>query len=155
MRVQRYPAPGFADHPRCPADDPDRSCRRSGGAAVLGLRSPGTTSKTSGVQNIKGVWAYARRLMMVISIEQTRYGRCQAMRCSLPQACAARRGVDRYFVVVDEDIDITDINHVLWALFTRVDPAESIHVLRTPTTAIDPRLSPAKREAGDMSMGIC
>lgn len=57
-------------------------------------------------------------------------------------------------MVVDEDIDITDINHVLWALFTRVDPAESIHVLRTPTTAIDPRLSPAKREAGDMSMGF-
>ncbi|GJJ19754.1 decarboxylase UbiD [Mycolicibacterium mageritense] len=109
--------------------------------------------EASGVQNIKGVWAYARQLMMVISIEQTGAG--DAMHALLAAAGRKRTGgVDRYFVVVDEDIDITDINHVLWALFTRVDPAESIHVLRTPTTAIDPRLSPAKREAGDMSMGI-
>jgi 3-polyprenyl-4-hydroxybenzoate decarboxylase len=62
--------------------------------------------------------------------------------------------MERYIVVVDEDIDITDINHVLWALFTRVDPSESIQVLRKPTTSIDPRLSPDKRAAGDLSMGM-
>ncbi|MFJ9370011.1 UbiD family decarboxylase [Nocardia sp. NPDC101769] len=109
--------------------------------------------EASGVQNIRGVWAYARQLMMVVSIEQTGAG--DAMHALLAAAGRKRSGgMERYFVVVDEDIDITDINHVLWALFTRVDPAESIHVLRTPTTAIDPRLSPEKRAAGDMSMGI-
>jgi len=109
--------------------------------------------ESSGVQNVKGVWAYARQLMMVVSIEQTGAG--DAMHALLAAAGRKRTGgMERYFVVVDEDIDITDINHVLWAIFTRVDPSESIHVLRAPTTAIDPRLSPAKREAGDMSMGI-
>lgn len=109
--------------------------------------------EASGVQNIRGVWAYARQLMMVISIEQTGAG--DAMHALMAAAGRKRTGgMERYFVVVDEDIDITDINHVLWAMFTRVDPSESIHVLRAPTTAIDPRLSPAKREAGDMSMGI-
>ncbi|MBT2269005.1 UbiD family decarboxylase [Rhodococcus erythropolis] len=109
--------------------------------------------ESSGVQNIKGVWAYARQLMMVVSIEQTGAG--DAMHALLAAAGRKRTGgMERYFVVVDEDIDITDINHVLWAIFTRVDPSESIHILRAPTTAIDPRLSPAKREAGDMSMGI-
>ncbi|MYU51557.1 UbiD family decarboxylase [Streptomyces kasugaensis] len=109
--------------------------------------------EASGVQNIKGVWAYARQLMMVISIEQTGAG--DAMHALLAAAGRKRTGgMERYFVVVDEDIDITDIHHVLWAMFTRVDPSESLQVLRTPTTAIDPRLSPGKRAAGDLSMGI-
>nr|WP_329831698.1 hypothetical protein [Streptomyces sp. BE133] len=109
--------------------------------------------EASGVQNIKGVWAYARQLMMVVSIEQTGAG--DAMHALLAAAGRKRTGgMERYFVVVDEDIDITDVNHVLWAMFTRVDPAESIQVLRAPTTAIDPRLSPGKRAAGDLSMGI-
>ncbi|MFE6664939.1 UbiD family decarboxylase [Streptomyces sp. NPDC057697] len=109
--------------------------------------------EAAGVQNIKGVWAYARQLMMVVSIEQTGAG--DAMHALIAAAGRKRTGgMERYFVVVDEDIDITDINHVLWAVFTRVDPSESIQVLRAPTTAIDPRLSPDKRAAGDLSMGI-
>lgn len=109
--------------------------------------------EASGVQNVKGVWAYARQLMMVVSIEQTGAG--DAMH-ALFAALGRKRtgGMERYFVVVDEDIDITDINHVLWAMFTRVDPTESIQVLRAPTTAIDPRLAPERREAGDLSMGV-
>ncbi|MFE3060217.1 hypothetical protein [Nocardia sp. NPDC059239] len=74
--------------------------------------------------------------------------------CESHWASTVGVGTERYFVVVDEDIDITDINHVLWTQFTRVDPAETIHALRTLTTAIDPRLSSEKRTAGDMSMGI-
>ncbi|MFI9039014.1 UbiD family decarboxylase [Streptomyces sp. NPDC053726] len=109
--------------------------------------------EASGVQNIKGVWAYARQLLMVVSIEQTGAG--DAMHALLAAAGRKRTGgMERYFVVVDEDIDITDINHVLWAMFTRVDPSESLQVLRAPTTAIDPRLSPDRRAAGDLSMGI-
>ncbi|MFJ9362789.1 UbiD family decarboxylase [Nocardia sp. NPDC101769] len=107
----------------------------------------------AGVQNVHGVWGYARQLMMVISIKQTGAG--DAMHALLAAAGRKRSGgMERYFVVVDEDIDITDINHVLWAVFTRVDPSESIHIVRSPTTAIDPRLSPAKLAAGDLSMGI-
>ncbi|MFI8434710.1 UbiD family decarboxylase [Streptomyces sp. NPDC079020] len=109
--------------------------------------------EASGVQNVQGVWGYARQLMMVVSIKQTGAG--DAMHALL--AAAGRRrtgGMERYFVVVDEDIDVTDIHHVLWAMFTRVDPSESLQVLRAPTTDIDPRLSPGKRAAGDLAMGI-
>lgn len=84
-----------------------------------------------------------------------RLGAGDAMHALLAAAGRKRSGgMERFFVVVDSDIDITDINHVLWAIFTRVDPSRSLQVLRTPTTAIDPRLSPARRAAGDMTMGI-
>jgi UbiD family decarboxylase len=109
--------------------------------------------ENSGVQNVHGVWAYARQLMMVVSIEQTGAG--DAMHALLAAAGRKRSGgMERFFVVVDSDIDVTDINHVLWAIFTRVDPSRSLHVLSTPTTVIDPRLSPSRRAAGDMTMGI-
>ena len=36
----------------------------------------------------------------------------------------------RYVVVVDEDIDVADINEVLWSICTRTDPEKSIEIIR-------------------------
>ena len=36
----------------------------------------------------------------------------------------------RFVIVVDEDIDVSDINDVLWAICTRVDPEKSIDIVR-------------------------
>jgi 3-polyprenyl-4-hydroxybenzoate decarboxylase len=59
-----------------------------------------------------------------------------------------------YYVTVDEDIDPTNLNEVLWAMCTRVDPATSIDILHDAWTAdLDPRVSPARREAGDLTVG--
>ena len=58
-----------------------------------------------------------------------------------------------YYVTVDEDIDPTNLNEVLWAMCTRVDPATSIDIIRDAWTAdLDPRVSPARREAGDLTV---
>ena len=58
-----------------------------------------------------------------------------------------------YYVTVDDDIDPTNQEEVLWAMCTRVDPATSVDIIRDAWTAdLDPRLSPAKREAGDLTV---
>ncbi|MGE0796966.1 MAG: UbiD family decarboxylase [Lautropia sp.] len=45
----------------------------------------------------------------------------------------------KYIVAVDEDIDITDVNDVLWAMSTRVDPGRDTFVVNgTGTGPIDP-----------------
>jgi 3-polyprenyl-4-hydroxybenzoate decarboxylase len=36
----------------------------------------------------------------------------------------------RYAVVVDDDIDVWDMNDILWALCTRVDPVQDIDFIR-------------------------
>jgi 4-hydroxy-3-polyprenylbenzoate decarboxylase len=52
-------------------------------------------------------------------------------------------------VVVDDDIDVTDLNDVMWAMLTRCDPATSIDIVpRASTTSLDPRISPEDRAAG-------
>lgn len=112
-----------------------------------------THLENAGVPNVKGVWVYARNLMIVVSIEQSYDGHAiQTL------TAAAGRGrafaMDTYVVVVDHDIDPSDLNQVLWALCTRVDPSESVQILRGRTSDLDPRLSPKKRAENDFSMGM-
>ena len=45
----------------------------------------------------------------------------------------------KFFVVVDDDVNVHDMNEVLWAVTTRADPArDSIIIDRTPTDTLDP-----------------
>ena len=59
-----------------------------------------------------------------------------------------------YYVTVDDDIDPTNLNEVLWAMCTRMDPATAVDIIRDAWTAdLDPRIAPARRAAGDLTVG--
>ncbi len=62
---------------------------------------------------------------------------------ALAAQCTAGAYFGKYVIVVDEDIDPTDINQVLWAMATRSRPAQSIDILReTWSTFLDPSQNP-------------
>ena len=66
--------------------------------------------------------------LIVVAIKQRYAGHAkQAGMAALNCAAAARNG--RYVVVVDEDIDPTNLQEVLWAMETRVDPATDIEIV--------------------------
>ena len=44
--------------------------------------------------------------------------------------CHAAAYLGRYTIVVDDDIDPTNLNEVLWAVCTRSDPSVDIEILR-------------------------
>jgi 4-hydroxy-3-polyprenylbenzoate decarboxylase len=47
--------------------------------------------------------------------------------------------MNKYVVVVDDDIDVTDMQDVLWAMCTRSDPERSIEILhRCRSGPLDP-----------------
>jgi len=49
-------------------------------------------------------------------------------------------------VVVDDDIDITDTNEVMWAICTRSDPATSVDLLRRCWSGpLDPIIQPGQK----------
>jgi UbiD family decarboxylase len=106
----------------------------------------------SGVSGVQGVWCHCHTLMIVISIEQRYAG--HAMH-ALTAAAGLNTGASmyRYLVAVDDDIDPVDLKQVIWAMCTRVDPDESVQVIKSWTSDLDPRLSPQKREQGDFTMG--
>src|SRR5207245_11128163 len=60
----------------------------------------------------------------------------------------------KWIIAVDDDIDPTDINEVLWAMATRSNPVDSIEILKnTCSTGLDPAQNPpAKRPYGSKAL---
>jgi len=106
----------------------------------------------SGVSDVQGVWCHCHTLMVVVALKQRFAG--QALQ-ALTAVAGMMTGASmyRYYIAVDEDIDPVDLKQVIWAMCTRVDPAESVQVLKSWTSDLDPRLAPEKRERGDFTMG--
>jgi UbiD family decarboxylase len=106
----------------------------------------------SGISDVTGVWGFYNGLITVIALRQRYAGHAKQ---ALITAAGFRHGdMKTYYVSVDEDIDPTNLNEVLWAMSTRVDPATSVDILHDCWTAdLDPRISPSRREAGDLTVG--
>lgn len=99
----------------------------------------------AGIGSIQGVWCHpagGTRLFIVISLRQTHPGHArQALLAAASLPAGAYMG--RYLVAVDEDIDPTDIDNVLWALGTRSDPARDADVIRGAWGGpLDPAVGP-------------
>ncbi|MDZ4246451.1 MAG: UbiD family decarboxylase, partial [Dehalococcoidia bacterium] len=93
-----------------------------------------------GVPDIRGVQVseVGARQLVVISIKQRYAGHAKQAAILLSQnRLTAVQG--RYVIVVDEDIDPTNIQEVLWALCTRSDPEKDIDIIRrAPSSSLDP-----------------
>lgn len=83
----------------------------------------------AGVPDVKGVACYQKRFFTVVSIKQ-RYPGHAKQAAVVASQCQTGAYLGRYVVVVDEDIDVADIDDVLWAMCTRVDPEKSIEIIR-------------------------
>jgi 4-hydroxy-3-polyprenylbenzoate decarboxylase len=109
--------------------------------------------EAAGLTDIRGVWCaeWGVRFFMVISVKQ-RYGGHARQAAHI--ALGAREGgyLGRFIVLVDDDIDPSNMPDVLWAMSTRCDPATSIEIAGNCwSSPIDPRISPEKRAAGDFT----
>jgi 4-hydroxy-3-polyprenylbenzoate decarboxylase len=83
----------------------------------------------AGVPDIRGVACYQGRFFTAVSIKQRYPGHAKQAGLIAAQ-CHTGAYLGRYAVVVDDDIDVWDINDILWALCTRVDPVEDIDFVR-------------------------
>jgi 4-hydroxy-3-polyprenylbenzoate decarboxylase len=102
----------------------------------------------AGVQDIAGVWQH-NRFFVVVAIHQRYPGHAkQAGHAANVCAEGARNG--RWVIVVDEDIDPSNMSEVMWAMQTRVDPVRDIELVDGCwSTPLDPRMPPEKKANGD------
>jgi UbiD family decarboxylase len=114
------------------------------GAYYAIMRSAGILENLEalGVPGIRGVYTHPAAAsgwgMTVVSLEQ-RYAGHVAQVLSLTAQCPAAAYYTKWIIAVDEDVDPTDLNQVLWALSTRCDPTANIDILRnTWSTGLDP-----------------
>lgn len=86
----------------------------------------------AGVPDVRGVWCSevgGPFLMVVVSIKQ-RYPGHARQAALVASQCRAGGYMRRYAVVVDDDIDPSSLEEVMWAITTRTDPAQDIEILR-------------------------
>src|SRR6187431_2958518 len=90
--------------------------------------------ETVGVTDVIGVWQHVAQLMTVVALRQRYAG--HAKRAAL--IAAANSYMGRLVVVVDDDVDPSNLADVMWAITTRCEPSEQIDIeRRAPGVAHD------------------
>jgi 4-hydroxy-3-polyprenylbenzoate decarboxylase len=113
----------------------------------LPLRAAGIWSNlaAAGVTDVVGVWQHVAQLMTVVALRQRYDG--HAKRAGM--IAAAHSYMGRLIVVVDEDVDPSNLADVMWAVTTRCEPSEQIDIIRNAwSSALDPRIPPESKLRG-------
>ena len=122
------------------------SCEQSGFFAVIRSARIWDDLDKLGIPGVQGVYAHPAGAggfgMTVISLEQRYAGhaaQCLALAAQVPGGAY----YTKWIIAVDEDIDPTDMDQVIWAMSSRCNPIEDIDVLRnTWSTWLDPTQNP-------------
>ena len=100
--------------------------------------------QNAGIPDVTGAWTHqagAGRTFVAIAIKQRYPG--HATQAGLVASQVNPTGyVGRYMVVVDDDIDPSDIHDVIWAMGTRSDPSVDItHLKNCWSSRLDPMMT--------------
>jgi UbiD family decarboxylase len=110
--------------------------------------------QAAGVPDVRAVWAHevgTARLLVGVSITQRYPGHSKqaghvACQCHVGAYCG------KYVIVVDDDIDVSNLDELIWAMLTRSDPASSIDIITGAwSTPLDPRISPQEKAIGNFT----
>lgn len=104
--------------------------------------------RAAGVPDVVSAWAHTVggcRLFNIVSIKQ-RYPGHARQAGHVAAMCHQGAYLGRIVVVVDEDIDVTDLNEVVWAICTRSDPERDFDFIRRALSGpLDPAIEPGKK----------
>lgn len=106
----------------------------------------------AGIEGVKGVWVHGwgNNVIPVISIEQLYPGHAKRVASVVAGIWYGVAMAGKWVIVVDDDIDPSNLDEVLWALCTRCDPENSMDIVRGyPDTPLDPILHPEKKDRKD------
>ena len=102
---------------------------------------------SAGIPEVKGVYAPecgGGRMLVIVAIRQ-RYAGHARQAGFIASQCREAAYMGKYTIVVDEDIDVTNLEEVLWAVCTRTDPATSIDFIRRAwASKAEPMLRPGE-----------
>jgi UbiD family decarboxylase len=109
--------------------------------------------EAAGVPDVQGVWVLSfteASPIIVVAIKQ-RYGGHAKQAGHIAACCKAGGYANRLVIVVDEDVDITNAEDVLWAVVTRSDFKNIDLISEGWSSRLDTSVPPEKREIGDLT----
>ncbi|HET7090651.1 MAG TPA: UbiD family decarboxylase [Anaerolineae bacterium] len=102
----------------------------------------------AGVPDVTAVWCHGVggcRLLNVVAIKQ-RYPGHARQAGHVAAMCRAGAYLGRIVIVVDDDIDVTDLGDVMWAVCTRADPERSLDIIKRAWSGpLDPAIRPGEK----------
>jgi len=102
----------------------------------------------AGVPDVTGVWsppAGGNRLMTVVAIKTQYLGHSKQAGLIASQ-CAGAVEMNRLTVVVDDHVDVTNLQDVVWAILARCDPERGVEIIKdTKGSRIDMAIAPDRR----------
>jgi UbiD family decarboxylase len=111
----------------------------------------------AGVPGVQQVWCHevgGARMFHAVSITQ-RYPGHAVQAAHVAAQCGASAYASKYIVVCDDDVDVTNLDQMLWAMLTRTDPKESIQFITGSwDSSADPAIPPERRAAGDFTHSV-
>ena len=111
----------------------------------------------AGVPGVNQVWCHevgGARMLHAVSITQ-RYPGHAVQAAHIAAQCGASAYASKYIVVCDDDVDVTNLDHMLWAMITRTDPVESIQFIKGSWDSnADPAIPPERRKAGNITHSV-
>jgi UbiD family decarboxylase len=103
----------------------------------------------AGVPGVRGVWCppeAGNRLMTVVALKTQYFGHAKQAGLIASQ-CGGGIDMNRLTVVVDDHVDVTSIQDVVWAIVARSDPERSVEIIKdTKGSRIDMAIAPDQRE---------
>jgi UbiD family decarboxylase len=125
------------------------SCEQSGFFSVIRSAKIWDDLDRLGIPGIAGVYSHPAAAggfgMTVISLEQ-RYAGHAAQALALAAQVPGGAYYTKWIIAVDEDIDPTDMDQVIWAMASRCNPIDDIDILRnTWSTWLDPTQNPPEK----------
>lgn len=105
----------------------------------------------AGVPDVSGVWFPKQgRFFVAVAIKQKFSGHAREAAYGVLATRDGGRDT-RLVVVVDDDIDITNTDEVLWAICTRWDPKTASEMVEVAASSLNPRIPPHKRARNELS----
>jgi 4-hydroxy-3-polyprenylbenzoate decarboxylase len=111
----------------------------------------------AGVPDVQQVWCHetgGSRMLHGVSIKQ-RYPGHARQAGQIAAQCRAAAYASKYVIVVDDDVDVTRLDQLIWAMCVRSDPKQSIDFITGAwDSPADPMLTPHQRAVGDMTHSV-
>ena len=125
------------------------SCEQSGFFSVIRSAKIWDDLDKLGIPGIQGVYSHPAAAggfgMTVISLEQRHAGHA-AQALALAAQVPGGAYYTQWIIAVDDDVDPTNMDQVVWAMASRCNPIEDIDILRnTWSTWLDPTQNPPEK----------
>jgi UbiD family decarboxylase len=134
-----------------PQRPPDEMCRYR---AVTRSAMLHAAIEEAGVPDVDSAWAHEignSRLLLAVAIKQ-RYPGHARQAGHVAAMCHIGAYAGRYVIVTEEDVDISNLGELTWAMLTRSDPGTSIDIITDAlSTPMDPRIAPEDKAMGNFT----